>query len=889
MCVGFVYLCDGSVIRSRSCQAVSNPADETNSNLEPGPVPGTMVGRYRIVRLIECGGMGEVYEAVDTELSRTIALKLLPPVAATEEDSVSRFLGEARAAAAFNHPNIITVHDIGDCHGRPFFAMEYLTGESLRSRISRGPLSLEETLSIFSQICQGLEAAHGAGLIHRDLTPGNVFIGPTGQVKILDFGLVSVRNTAGQSPKDGCSGTVAYMSPEQLNNEEVTAASDLFSLGVVLYEMLTGRRPFQGEYEASLIYAILNDEPEPLSTYRADIPPELQTIVMRLLQKNTAQRYRQVSDVLADLETFQTPANKRELPHSSRRRWPLWLAAGIIVVAAVAWWYPWTGLRPSPPGKQMLAVLPFSNLGAPEDEYFADGIVDAITTHLARISRLGVISRSSSMEYRNSTQSISRIGAELNCQWLVTGTVRWDRSTTPSRVLVQAGLVDAASDTHVWANSYERSLGDIFELQSEIAADIAGELQLVLRESDRQALAEKPTDNLEAYDFFLRGSQYFNRSWEQQDIDIATGLFQRAVELDTGFALAYAMLSRGHESMYWEYYDHTETRKQAAHQAVLRALELNPELPEGHLALGYYYYHCENEYEKALLEFEATLSRWPNSAEAHSAVAAVQRRIGPMEQAAANFVEAADLDPRSHLKLFDVGLTYGMMRQYRQAGIYLDKVIALAPDWPLAHVYKAWLVIFQNGDVAKAHKILSDGSRHADLARSQYYWWLARIVEPNPQTILDVMKPGADTAVYYVYRAQMNRLLGRHDVEAAYSDSARVLLEERVRNDPDNARYHSHLGLAYTGLGQRDLAFQHGQRAIELLPTTRDAFDALFFLVNFTETCVVFKEYDQAIEQLKYMLTIPGFISPVYLNLDPIWRPLHDQPGWQDLIKSASR
>jgi len=842
---------------------------------------GTMIGRYCVVRLIGAGGMGEVYQADDTELNRAVAIKLLPATRSSE--ARTQLQNEARAAASLSHPNLLTVFDFGEYQGRPFFAMEYVDGESLRERLGRGPLAIEEAVDITLQICRGLAAVHRTAMMHRDLKPSNVMIDRTGRVRILDFGLATVKEKR-TAPDDPRSGTLSYMSPEQLSEAEVTPCSDLWSLGVVLYEMLTGRRPFEGDYEASLVYSIVNDTPKSLCALRPEIPENVQRVVMRLLEKDPYVRYQQADEVMADLG--EQPPKESDGAQEKQPRLRLVIGSAILVLLVIAtvWLKPWASRDAERAGRQTLAVLPMGNLGAPDDQYFADGVMDAITTDLARLGGIGVISRASVIEYRDSRKDARQIGSELGCQLLVTGTVYWDKNSSPNRVRVHASLIDAPSDTHLWADSYEGVLGDIFDLQSRIARDVATELQLVLHESQEQAARERPTGNLEAYDFYLRGNEYFNRSWEEPDIAIAADMYRRAVDLDPEFAIAWAMLSRAHESMYWEYYDHTDQRKEQARLAAERALALAPELIEGQLALGYYYYHCESEYAQAFEAFQRALISCPNNADLYSAIAAVQRRIGPMEQAAVNFMRAAELDPRSHLKLFDVGLTFSLMRRYEQADVYLDKVIALAPDWPLVHVYKAWIEIFRDGNVARAREILAEGAKHADMARSQYYWWLERVIEPDYDATLRSMKIGSDTAMYYLHRAQLNRLLGRYEIEKQYSDSARVMLEDQVKRYPENARYHSYLGRAYAGLRMKEPALAHGQRAMELLPTSRDAFDALFIALDLIEICVVFEEYDRAIDQLKFLLSIPGFVSPSYLKLEPVWKPLHNHPRWPELV-----
>jgi tetratricopeptide (TPR) repeat protein len=364
-------------------------------------------------------------------------------------------------------------------------------------------------------------------------------------------------------------------------------------------------------------------------------------------------------------------------------------------------------------------------------------------------------------------------------------------------------------------------------------------------------------------------------------------MFQRAVQADSSFALAYAMLSRGHESMYWEYVDRSEERCRLARRAASRALVLQPDLTEGHVARGYIFYHCEQDYERALEEFELALAENPNHADLFSAVAAVQRRLGKLEDAVNNFETSFSLDPRSHLKAFDIALTYGLMRRFDEADRYLDKALKLAPDVALPYVYDAWTHIFRSGDTATANEVLSNASGRADIGASQYFWWISRIVQPDYEQALSASHPGSDTAGYLLHRARLYRLLDRETDEYRCADSARSILERRLADRPDDPRFHSQLGLAYAGLRQKSEAIQHGRKALELLPYSRDAFDPLFFMVNLAEIFVIFEEDDAAIDQLEQLMSIPGFISGPYLQLDPLWKPLRSHPRFQRLLGSV--
>ncbi len=849
---------------------------------------GTEVYHYRITSRIGAGGMGEVYLAEDTRLNRKVALKFLSPALCHDQDCRTRFINEAQAAAKLNHPNIVTIHEVSEYRERPFFAMEYVRGKSLKEYVSGTDGSVDEIIALAGQVCEGLKAAHEAGVVHRDIKPSNILIDLQGRARIVDFGLAVQRGVDGLTRDGSTAGTPAYMSPEQVRGEKVGAASDLFSFGVVLYQLLTGRLPFTGEYEAALIYSITNDDPPSIDSLRSGVPQGVQELVMRLLEKDGARRFQSADDVLKSIKNLQADKPAKDAP-GQRTNWvrigilALILAALIVVSQLV-----FNPFESPEPAQKMVAVLPFENQGSPDDDYFADGITTAISTHLTMFGELGVISRASCIKYKDTDKTPREIGTELGATYLLTGTILWDKSGAPSQVRINVALVKASDGSHVWANSYDRTLEKIFVMQSDIAENVTKALQVAIGAADRQQLGRVPTDNLQAYDYFLRGNESFNRGWEQAHVQGALELYRKAVDLDPDFAVGHAMLSRAHASMFWEGYDRTDARSQLAFQAAEKSLKLQPDLVEGHLAMGYYYYHCGRDYLGALREFDRGLQIQPNNAEVYNAIACIYRRTGDFERAAENFVTALKLDPRSHLKAWDAGLTFGMMRMYDESEKYLRLTASLDPGFALAYIYRAWQKIIRDGDIGTARRILAEASGKVDLRSSKYYWWLARIIDPDYESILGSIAPGSDTAAFYIECAQLNRLLNRSDRMRGCADSARVILEQRLKAKPDDAVFISSLGLAYAYLGMAPEAISNGQQAVTLLPTTRDAFDALFLLVNLAEILVVCGQYDDAAAQLEYLMTIPGFVSASYLKLDPLWEPLHGRPDFDSLLAGAA-
>jgi serine/threonine protein kinase/Flp pilus assembly protein TadD len=865
----------------------NNP--NNHNDHKPTIEPGTIILNYRIIGKIASGGMGDVYSALDLKLERQVALKFLPDWLKDDHEARDRLLNEARAASQINHPNLVSIYTIENAGGRDFIVMEYVEGESLSSLIDKSQLMREDKIGIVIQIASGLKAAHDKGTIHRDIKPENIIITASGQAKILDFGLAAYKGSIKSPESYRMTGTLLYSSPEQVQDRVVDKRSDIFSLGVLMYELFSGKRPFKGEYEAAIIYSIVNEEPPPIDE---EIPQNIKDAIFKALQKNPEARYQDVSQLIDSLKEADKPvkAFRAASPSLSMRRQVIRTTALMLSLLAISLGI-YLVFSFFAPGEEIhqktLAVLPLENLGQPEDEYFADGMTDAIITELTKSSAVAVISLSSTMQYKDTDKDIQQIGRELGADYALIGTIKWLRDTSPYQIKINPKLIRIKDNTYIWAESYNPEPGRILDLQSEIAHDLSSALDLKLSEITDSTVRKGWTKNIEAYGLFIKGNAYFNRGWEEKDLLIAAEMYEKAIKLDSDFAMAYAMLSRVHACLYWDYYDRSEARINQSRAMIDNALKLAPDLPDAKLALGSYYY-SKMDYEPALDLFLEVLRVQPSNIEAIAAVAGVYRRRGEPERAIEYYMKAYKLDPRSNVKAFDVGLTYAMMRKYPEAIAYLDKSISLAPDWPMSYILKAWLYLFSEGNVARAREAIADASTKANLEQSEYYWWLLRIIESNYGEAIRKAQLKADTTSYYLHLARLYGLSDDATESRAYYDSARVILENKIAGQPDNARLHSQLGLAYAGLGMKDQAIAHGVKAATILPPSREAIYSLFFLINLAEIYVLVGEDDKAIEQLQYSMQIPGFVSPPYLRLDPVWRPLRENPRFIKLLDGGA-
>jgi eukaryotic-like serine/threonine-protein kinase len=863
---------------------------------------GKTISHYKILEKLGEGGMGVVYKAQDTKLDRLVALKFLPQHLTSDPVEKERFIHEAKAASALNHPNVTTIYEVDEFEGQMFIVMEYCEGKTLKQMIEKETLSVKKVLDIAIHVSEGLTAAHNKGVVHRDIKSDNIMVSPEGQVKIMDFGLAKLKGATKLTKSGSTLGTAAYMSPEQASGEEVDQRSDIFSFGVVLYELLTGQLPFKGEHTAAIIYSILNDEPQPVARYNNKVSAELERMVAKTLAKDKEERYQHIDDLLADLRRERKGldyvktgplAQPVETQKPVKKKTLFLVVAGLAVLILIVGYYALFNKKEPESGRKMLAVLPFENLGAPEQEYFAAGITEEITTHLAKVSGLGVISRTSVLQYKDTKKTVQQIGKELGVQYVLEGTILWDKSEVSNRVRINPQLIRVKDGTHVWAETYNRVLEQIFALQSDIAEKVASALNITLLEAEQRYIAAKPTENVEAYEYYLRGKDYSNRRFGVKDARIAVEMYEKAVEIDPTFALAYASLSYAHAWMYWAYYDWTDERLNKAKEAVDRALELKPDLPEAHLALGYYYYWGSWDYDRALEQFAIAQKGQPNNSELIAAIGYVLRRQGKLEQAVANLKKVAELDPRSYWQAYEVATTYHFMRKYAEADSYYARAISLAPDRPEAYSSRAQLYLNSDGDTKKARKVLQEATGKVDVSLLVADLVGLNILDGDYQTALDRL-PGLtafidmfgsnDSTSYFLTKAKIYGLLKRPELKLACYDSARIILENRIQSRPNDYLFHSQLGIAYAGLGRRGEAIPEGKRAVELLPISKDAFEGHDYVQNLAQIYVMVGDYDSAIDQLEYLLSIPSDISIPYLRIDPTWAPLRNHPRFQKLL-----
>jgi serine/threonine protein kinase/tetratricopeptide (TPR) repeat protein len=680
------------------------------------PLLGRTVSHYTIARQLGSGGMGVVYEAEDSQLGRRVALKFLPAELAQDGGALERFQREARAASALNHPNICTVYAIEQHEGRHFIVMELLEGRTLAQTMGR-PFEPPALIDLAIQIADALESAHAKGIVHRDIKPANIFVGPRGQVKILDFGLAKIEGARrGSGPAGAPSqldtmvareeltmpgttvGTVSYMSPEQARGQIADARTDLFSLGTVLYQMATGVLPFQGETSALIYEAILNRDPTPAVDVHAAVPAELGRIIEKALEKDRTLRYQSATDLKTDLIRL-----KRSLDSGRRRA----ADSGDSRAGQKA-------------AEKSVAVLFFQNLsGVKEDEYLRDGITEDIITELSKIRGLKIFSRPTVIAYRDKEVTPAQIGQQLNAAFVLAGSLR----RAGSRLRITAQLVDTHTDFPLWSERYDREMQDVFEVQDEIARKIAEALRITLSPQEQQALAAKPTDNLQAYDLYLRGKSYARRL-TRQDLEFALQMFENAVSMDPGFALAHAAIAKVCAEYHYNFQRDARWigRAMAASQ---KAVGLQPDLPEVQIANAWVLY-AGNQYEDAVKAAKQAIERKRDCDGAYYLLGRAMFSSGRYQDVAnmaEEALEAAGDDYNVYVPIMNSLAALGKDEQLRNLRlrriVVLENHLKPVPEDARARTHLA-------GEYAAAGRV-EDAVREANLAMA---------LRPNEATVL---------------------------------------------------------------------------------------------------------------------------------------------------------
>jgi len=640
---------------------------------------GQTISHYKILEEIGGGGMGVVYRAEDTRLQRTVAIKFLHPHAFDSEDDRLRFFREAQMGAALDHPNICTVFEIDEQDGQLFVAMAFIDGVSLRERIRSGPLDIVLAIDIATQVADGLLDAHHKGIVHRDIKSSNILLTADGRVQITDFGLARALWTHESSGAE-FAGSPAYMSPEQARTETVDARTDIWSLGVVLYEMLTGRLPFRGEFEAALVYSILNEDPVPLVERRPDIPGELGRVMDKMLEKDRDARYQCMEDVMADLST----------------------ARGVVE----------TGVRP-PRGRDRpsIAVLPFADMSPEGDqEYFCDGLAEEITSALARVEGLRVVARTSAFTFKGKEMPAPVIGRKLGVETLLEGSVR----KAGDRLRIAVHLTNAEDGYDLWSQKYDREMEDIFAIQDEIQLAIVAQLKVTLLGDDMAALAKRHTVDPEAISMYWKGRFFWNKRTEE---GYHKGLeyFQHAIDQDPSYALAYVGVADCYDLLGW--YDHlaAEQAFPKARSAARKAMELDEGLAEAHATNGWICANYDWSWECAESGYRRALELNPGYATAHQWYAEYLSYRGRHKEAIAHAERAVELDPLSIIINSDLGQVLYYAREYQRAETQLRKALEMDADFAVAHFFLAFVHLQkqQYGEAVKA------ATRALDLSGSR--------------------------------------------------------------------------------------------------------------------------------------------------------------------------
>ena len=874
-------------------------------------------GDYELLEEIGRGGQGVVYRAHQKSLNRTVAVKVIGLGPWATEAHLKRFRREAEAAANLNHPFIVPIHEIGEREGFCYFSMNFIEGGQLDEVVKHTPISIRQAAELVAKVARTVHYAHEHGILHRDVKPGNILLDKNGEPHLTDFGLA--RLVEAESTVTGTLevlGTPSYMAPEQAAGDttKVSKATDVYGLGAVLYQLLTNHPPFAGGTTYETIKLLLDTEPRQPRVLNRKIDRELSTICLKCLEKDPKRRYSSALALAEDLEHWlkhEPIQAKRSGFFTHSRKWvrrnpSAALSTTLLVVFAMALGVVIWNRKSVPLIPKSVAVLPFSNLSKEEQNaYFADGVQDQILTDLSQIADLKVISRTSVMQYKSGVaRNLRKISEELGVAHVVEGSVQ----RAANKIRVSAQLIDARTDAHLWAQTYDRDLADVFAIQSEIAKAIADQLQAKLSPNQSNALGTAPTRDTEAYDLFLKG-EYEERlagsTASAESYGRAQMFYRQALARDPNFALAYARLAYIELSRHWFIKKLTSAELAEVKSNIDRSLAIAPALADAHFALGLFYYWGYRDYDPALRELDKAIELQPNSANFRSLRAAIYRRRGDWQRSLAEFNQAAELDPRDALHPTEIGIIYVLLHRWGDAERSLSRALAIDPHNTWAARFLARTYISSTGDIRRARQAFEGEPVESKLIFPNEWGTIAVMIDER--VYLDVLErrfadalKAWDVAPSDTSEARLRQLEARVGIQvlagqcaAAKSEceQTRTLLEARLADQPEDPNSLSALAWVYVCLGRNADALRVSRRAADLLPIEKDAIAGQLFLTGLAEIEARTGKPDEAVKILRQLITGPscGTVAIARLKIDPVWDPIRNRPDFQQLLSGSEQ
>src|SRR6266498_2579738 len=873
------------------------------------------IGNYQVLEEVGRGGMGVIYRARQRHSRRIVALKRILSYHADSQETLARFRREAQAAASLDHPNILPIYEVSECDdGLPFFSMKFAGGGSLLDAAPALRSEPRRAVALMAKVAQAVQYAHGQGILHRDLKPGNILLDGRGEPMVSDFGLVKcLEPTSNLTRTLTAFGAPDYVAPEQVDpagagSGKLGPTSDVYSLGAILFDLLTGRPPFLGEHALKVIQQASEKPPPKLRTLVPGLDRDLETICSKCLEREPGARYRSAGALAEDLERWleRRPIAARPLSPPARlwrwtRRNPVvaGVAALVMALGLAGGAMMWKGGAASPLATTGIAVLPFESLSDDkEDAIFADGIQDDILTKLASIRDLRVISHTSIMKYRGK-RDIREIRKALGISHILEGTVSRGRGS--ARFHLKARLIDARTGTLVWAEEYDRDLHDLFAVQSELARTVAEQLRAKISTAEKLAVEQPPTIDLIAFDLYNRARNLLAlrlSSGLKANLLQAVDLLTQAVVRDPSFLQAYCQLALAHDQLYFLGFDHTPARLALAEAAIERAFQLGPDAGETHLARARNLYHGHLDYDGALTELKAAQQTLPNDARIFRMMGYIERRQGRWQESMQNLERSGDLDPRNTETLQQIALSYGVLRRYAEEKSVLDRALAIEPNDVSTKVALAAVPFHWKADTGALHRTIDS------LAEANAGTWSSAadealscaLAERDVFAAKNVLNTIGDTPLTD-YSVQFNRLIiegfiarmtGNDGDARAMFNAARAQQETTVQAEPNYGPALCVLGLIDAGLGRREEALREARRAVELVSVEKDAVVGPTMIKYLAMIAAWTGDKDLACEQLAVAVRPPSTISYGQLKLLPCWDPLRGDPRFEAIVASLA-